>query len=86
LHLNTLVGDFKHPSSAIEQQAAKVGDEPKGVDVDAEIIDDNREFVALLRRVKLHLVTHQKVEWHVLANECDKTRSAADVVSGRRHT
>lgn len=62
VELHPFVGDLEQPAGALEQQATEVGEQPEGVDVDVELVGDQRELVDLLDGVELDLVAHQVVE------------------------
>ena len=62
VELDPLVGDLEQPPGAVEELAAEVGEEPEGVDVDVELVGDERELIDLLDGVELDLVAHQVVE------------------------
>lgn len=81
LHFGALVGDFEHAAGSVKEQSAKVGDQAEGIYIDTEVINDRRQLVALLGGIELHLITHQEVEWHVLAGEGNEAWSPADIDS-----
>ena len=63
-HLQGLdpIRQLDQPTRAGEQQGPEVGQDPDGEDVDAELVDDPRELVDLLREVELGLVADQVVD------------------------
>ena len=63
------VGDLEQPLRALEQPTAEVGDQPEGVDLDFELVDDAGQLVALLGAVELRLVADEVVDRPVLQGQ-----------------
>ena len=66
MQLHPLVGDLEEALCALEQVAAKVGDEPECVDVCLEHVGHDGELVGLGGAVELCLVAHQVVDAGVI--------------------
>ena len=80
------VGELHQAGAARKQPGAEVGGDPERVDVDAQLVDDPRQVVHLVRGVELRLVADQVVHpltrLHPVDHQLPDVRGRIDLDGG----